>query len=139
MLRLQNKNVNIQKKTCEHVAEQPVNKSVFLLLLMIRCYCPRVCPFVDLAGRPVTTAEENVLECMDGSTCNAEYAPGGWSCCNRRGGRAKCPPNLPSMCESMVRFFSLSLSQSIQDAQRLHVRLVLNVWIQKRIYKAVFT
>eukprot|EP00928_Gymnodinium_smaydae_P007475 TRINITY_DN12688_c0_g1_i1.p1 TRINITY_DN12688_c0_g1~~TRINITY_DN12688_c0_g1_i1.p1 ORF type:complete len:2336 (-),score=479.41 TRINITY_DN12688_c0_g1_i1:101-7108(-) len=43
-----------------------------------------------------STAEDDVLECMDGSRCH------GWHCCSLpgRGGRARCPRNLPRMCNS---------------------------------------
>jgi len=41
-----------------------------------------------------TTSVENQLQCGDGTTCT------GWSCCTARGGRAKCPPNKPLMCNS---------------------------------------
>lgn len=33
-----------------------------------------------------------MLECSDGTTCT------GWSCCAEHGGRARCPPNKPLMC-----------------------------------------
>jgi len=35
------------------------------------------------------------LECMDGTTCSGAVS---WSCCNSRGGRAKCPLSNPHMC-----------------------------------------
>ena len=41
-----------------------------------------VCPW--LSG---STGVWNQLECIDGTLCM------GWSCCNDRGGRARCPPN----------------------------------------------
>ena len=39
---------------------------------------------------------DNYFECQDGSFC--EGFPHNLSCCNSRGGRAKCPPNRPVMC-----------------------------------------
>jgi len=36
------------------------------------------------------------MQCNDGSFCNAYTS--GWSCCNKRQGRAKCPKNKPLMC-----------------------------------------
>ena len=38
-----------------------------------------------------------ILECKDGTQCNTETAT--WSCCNDHGGRAKCPLNIPEMCD----------------------------------------
>lgn len=38
------------------------------------------------------TAVDNQLQCSDGSLCF------GWGCCSWRGGRRKCPPNRPVMC-----------------------------------------
>ena len=40
----------------------------------------------------------NLLQCVDGSFCNAWTDSAGWSCCKEHGGRAKCPKNLPLMC-----------------------------------------
>ena len=59
------------------------------------------------------TRMDNLLQCGDGSECLAEEAgaaqngqfseqmgvdPLGWGCCNDRGGRAMCPPNVPILC-----------------------------------------
>ena len=38
-----------------------------------------------------------MLECGDGTTCNGELE--GWDCCLSHGKRAKCPINMPIMCE----------------------------------------
>jgi len=47
------------------------------------------CPWLQ----PVQTATQpKTLQCNDGSLCT------GWSCCNSRGGRQKCPPEAPVMC-----------------------------------------
>ena len=37
-----------------------------------------------------------MLKCKDGYHCNVDNE--GYSCCNKRGGRAKCPKNWPNMC-----------------------------------------
>ena len=37
-----------------------------------------------------------MLKCKDGYHCNVDNE--GYSCCNERGGRAKCPKNWPNMC-----------------------------------------
>ena len=50
------------------------------------------CPWIDLGP----TDGNNLLGCFDGSFCNGSDE--GWSCCNERGGRARCPRNLPNMC-----------------------------------------
>ena len=42
------------------------------------------------------TEEDYVMKCNDGSYCN--HLEDGWSCCNGKGGRAKCPQNVPNMC-----------------------------------------
>ena len=42
------------------------------------------------------TKEDNVMKCNDGSYCNGLKE--GWSCCNDKGGRAKCHKNEPIMC-----------------------------------------
>jgi len=51
------------------------------------------CPWLNHSG------EVNVLECLDGHRCdiNAE----GWSCCENHRGRAKCPEQLPVMCDTL--------------------------------------
>jgi len=43
------------------------------------------------------TGVDNLMECVDGSRCNGKTD--GWSCCNSKGGRARCPVNLKEMCE----------------------------------------
>lgn len=43
-----------------------------------------------------TTALDWQLECQDGTLCY------GWSCCTGHGGRARCPPNMPLMCNSQT-------------------------------------
>ena len=40
------------------------------------------------------------MECGDGTYCNGEKDVERWSCCNNKGGRAKCPKNYPNMCKS---------------------------------------
>jgi hypothetical protein len=42
------------------------------------------------------TDQDYVMQCNDGTFCNAIIS--GWSCCNKRNGRAKCPKNKPLMC-----------------------------------------
>ena len=42
------------------------------------------------------TSQNNVLKCNDGTYCNGLVD--GWTCCNTRGMRAKCPLNYPAMC-----------------------------------------
>merc|ERR1719384_949819 len=57
---------------------------------------PPTPPPVDTSGCrwSTPTRHYNMLECMDGTECY------GWDCCNhgKRGGRAKCPYNVPTMC-----------------------------------------
>ena len=36
------------------------------------------------------------MQCNDNSYCNVNSES--WSCCNGKGGRAKCPQNSPNMC-----------------------------------------
>ena len=43
-------------------------------------------------GRASNTAHDDQLQCGDGTLCY------GWSCCRDKGGRERCPPNLPNMC-----------------------------------------
>ena len=52
------------------------------------------CPWLT----PTTVA--NQLQCRDGSFCMGRHGAGSgsWGCCDQRGKRAKCPPNLPNMC-----------------------------------------
>lgn len=40
-----------------------------------------------------------MLECLDGTRCNVQNS--GWSCCENHLGRAKCPQDLPVMCEDL--------------------------------------
>lgn len=40
-----------------------------------------------------------MLECLDGTRCNVQDS--GWSCCENHLGRAKCPQNLPVMCDEL--------------------------------------
>ena len=47
---------------------------------------------------PWTTDTANLLQCMDGSYCDG--ATDGWGCCADNGGRARCPPNYPHMCNT---------------------------------------
>jgi ABC-type multidrug transport system ATPase subunit len=51
---------------------------------------PDPCPWLTS-----TVPADDTLGCADGTTCTG---PRWWSCCNSRGGRAKCPRNLPVMC-----------------------------------------
>jgi len=44
----------------------------------------------------LNTENDNELECVDGNVCDG--AQDGWDCCSSHGNRAKCPPNLPTMC-----------------------------------------
>jgi hypothetical protein len=43
-----------------------------------------------------TTAVVDQLECADETLCL------GWDCCVDHGGRAKCPPNVPKMCNKQT-------------------------------------
>ncbi|KAK3278396.1 hypothetical protein CYMTET_13661 [Cymbomonas tetramitiformis] len=45
----------------------------------------------------VWTNEDYLLSCNDGSECHALEDPDGWSCCEHRGQRAKCPLNYPEI------------------------------------------
>eukprot|EP01051_Picozoa_sp_SAG22_P017074 SAG22_NODE_2551_length_2454_cov_1.402548_2_plen_345_part_00 len=52
------------------------------------------------AGRGATDTE-NLLGCVDGTTCLAAGAgadPLAWGCCGPHGGRQQCPSNQPVMC-----------------------------------------
>ena len=40
----------------------------------------------------------DLLQCMDGSYCDASTL--GWGCCANKGGRARCPPNYITMCNT---------------------------------------
>mmetsp|Transcript_56546 Transcript_56546/g.131774 ORF Transcript_56546/g.131774 Transcript_56546/m.131774 type:complete len:443 (+) Transcript_56546:89-1417(+) len=42
-----------------------------------------------------TTKVDFQFQCVDGQLCD------GFSCCNNKGGRAKCPPNRPFMCQNL--------------------------------------
>jgi len=46
------------------------------------------------------SGKANVLECVDGSSCNMKSS--GEDCCGDHDGRAKCPANLPRMCSAMT-------------------------------------
>ena len=48
----------------------------------------------------IATSQDNVHECIDGSSCN-EISEG-TSCCNNKGGRARCPKNFPHMCGEKI-------------------------------------
>ncbi len=50
--------------------------------------CTEDCPWLT----PTNNAS---MGCNDGSTCDT---PSAWTCCSGRGGRAKCPLDLPLMC-----------------------------------------
>jgi len=43
--------------------------------------------------------EENILECLNGYRCDVNKE--GWYCCENHRGRAKCPSNLPVMCDTL--------------------------------------
>eukprot|EP00754_Rhynchopus_humris_P024814 Rhum_TRINITY_DN14916_c1_g1::Rhum_TRINITY_DN14916_c1_g1_i1::g.128410::m.128410 len=51
------------------------------------------CPWVSPTGR------EDEFDCTDGTTCNLRLH--GTGCCSSRGGRMRCPINLPVMCSSI--------------------------------------
>ncbi|CAK0881280.1 unnamed protein product [Prorocentrum cordatum] len=57
-------------------------------------YRPIYCPWLDS-----DSGEDGVLECLDGTRCDVQ--DWGWSCCEDHLGRAKCPRNLPVMCEEL--------------------------------------
>ena len=42
------------------------------------------------------TNQSDLLQCNDGTYCNG--LNDGWTCCNGRGMRRKCPLNYPFMC-----------------------------------------
>ena len=58
--------------------------------------------FAALCRTP--TNEDNLLQCGDGTTCDAGAAyegddwENGWNCCANHEGRARCPKNYPLMC-----------------------------------------
>ena len=52
------------------------------------------CPWINLGN----TDTNNLLQCFDGSYCNGSTQ--GWDCCAKRGGRARCPPNYKTMCNT---------------------------------------
>mmetsp|Transcript_31443 Transcript_31443/g.57060 ORF Transcript_31443/g.57060 Transcript_31443/m.57060 type:complete len:793 (-) Transcript_31443:69-2447(-) len=54
-----------------------------------------VCPWKNQSGTGVV----DVMECLDGHRCNV--AKEGWYCCETHRGRAKCPGNLPVMCDTL--------------------------------------
>ena len=54
------------------------------------------CIFIASCAWATSTGLDNVLECNDGSRCNAMID--GWTCCENRGMRSKCPLNFPAMC-----------------------------------------
>lgn len=51
------------------------------------------CPWVNSSG------QEGIMDCIDGSSCSVIAE--GWGCCtmNNRRGRARCPAELPVMCD----------------------------------------
>jgi len=60
------------------------------------------CPWVDKI-RGWSTVKGQLM-CSDGSLCNTTDSPavgGGDSCCNTRGGRLRCPIDLPYMCDKV--------------------------------------
>ena len=64
--------------------------------------CLRFLPLCDIPGQLMCdfltpTNEDNVLQCIDGSTCNGLTDAAKWSCCGKEG-RMKCPKNYPVMC-----------------------------------------
>ena len=52
----------------------------------------KVCPWVT------STDTNDVLECVDGFTCNVNTNSKKWSCCTEHNKRQKCPKNYPVMC-----------------------------------------
>merc|ERR550537_1224079 len=48
------------------------------------------------------TAEDNLLQCGDGTFCNAATHPDGWACCVDHCTRVQCPPNYPEMCDNIA-------------------------------------
>merc|ERR1712001_73045 len=50
------------------------------------------------------TDAPNKMQCKDGTFCTGdEDLKTNWDCCNTRGGRAKCPPNYPVMCNARFK------------------------------------
>jgi len=43
--------------------------------------------------------EDNVMECLDGHRCRLDVE--GWACCEHHYGRAKCPRDIPVMCDTL--------------------------------------
>ncbi len=60
----------------------------FSSLKQIRARCTENCPWL-------TPTNDMSMGCNDGSTRDT---PSPWSCCDERGGRAKCPLIIPLMC-----------------------------------------
>eukprot|EP01050_Picozoa_sp_SAG11_P001109 SAG11_NODE_46_length_20454_cov_11.499386_2_plen_1082_part_00 len=61
------------------------------------------CPWTSFPS----TAAPNLLQCYDGTFCDASNDPLGWACCTSPradgtvgGGRVRCPPNYPVLCDA---------------------------------------
>ncbi len=62
-----------------------LNVLLFIASTKTRAVCTEDCPWL-------TRTNDDSYGCNDGSTCTAH------TCCNERGGRAKCPLGSPLMC-----------------------------------------
>ncbi|KAK3260061.1 hypothetical protein CYMTET_30967 [Cymbomonas tetramitiformis] len=58
--------------------------------MLTESYVEDECPWLN------STTEIRLLLCNDGTNCKTDIE--GWSCCTERGGRAKCPLEMPVMC-----------------------------------------
>jgi len=61
------------------------------------------CPWLE------SSDSSSIMGCMDGTTCNVNEDPLGWSCCSTRGGRAQCPAGLnmcarPNSCDDLTDY-----------------------------------
>ena len=48
-----------------------------------------------------TTEKAFEFKCLNGDTCTElgeEKFNDKWNCCEKKGGKVQCPPNLPNMC-----------------------------------------
>ena len=63
-----------------------------IYVLFTDIYALDACPW------STSLKEDDTLLCWDGYYCNINVDADGWACCNKHGGRAKCPSNYPVMC-----------------------------------------
>ncbi|CAJ1364629.1 unnamed protein product [Effrenium voratum] len=60
---------------------------------------PKVMPEMSPCPWRNHSGEENIMECLNGHRC--DIVKEGWYCCERHRGRAKCPLELPVMCDTL--------------------------------------